>query len=177
MPRVYFPPIGTVAERASAKVWPGAWVDATGYNKRYRIGTPLEAYHTGADLNCNSPTWDADAHSGVYAIAEGEVIAVGRYSGWGQLIIIHHTPDGGPSVYARYAHVESPLVRVGQRVLAQEQIASVGNGDGLVAYHLHFDVSSTNKLRDNPADWPKLDRTRLEQIGRASCRERVSSPV
>lgn len=58
----YTAPIGTEAERASGKIWPGAWGDATGYATRYRIGSPNEAYHTGADLNCNTPIWDADAH-------------------------------------------------------------------------------------------------------------------
>jgi hypothetical protein len=64
----YTAPIGTEAERASGKIWPGSWFDATGYARHYRIGQPNEAYHTGADLNCNTPVWDSDAHSGDEAI-------------------------------------------------------------------------------------------------------------
>ncbi len=156
-------PIGVTAERRSAKVWPGQWLDATGYGVRYRLGTPQEAYHTGADLNLNAPYYDADAHSPVYAAASGVVTFVGRIAGWGRVIVIRHDPlvTTGQVVYGRYAHVEAPRVAVGKRVVRGEQIASVGNADGLYPYHLHFDISPTTILESQPGHWPKLNLNNL----------------
>ncbi|MEP7288233.1 MAG: peptidoglycan DD-metalloendopeptidase family protein [Chloroflexota bacterium] len=156
-------PIGIATDRRSSTVWPGQWIDATGYAIRYRIGTPQEAYHTGADLNLNAPYFDADAHSPVYAAASGIVTYVGRVMGWGNLIIVRHDPliADGQVVYARYAHVESIRVALGQRVTRGEQIANVGNADGVYPYHLHFDISPTKILDSQPGHWPLLDLTNL----------------
>ncbi len=152
-------PIGTPEERASGQVWPGGWFDATGFPVRYRIGTPYEAYHTGADLNLNTPYWDADAHSPVYAAASGVVTHAARLPGWGNVIIIRHDPlvTTGQVVYGRYAHVEDMRVQVGQRVTRGQRISSVGDAYGAFPYHLHFDISPTSVLQTQPFHWPKLD--------------------
>jgi murein DD-endopeptidase MepM/ murein hydrolase activator NlpD len=156
-------PIGQFAERAAAPVWPGKWFDATGFAARYRIGTPAESYHTGADLNLNVPSWDLDAHSPVYAAANGVVTYADRLPGWGNVIIIKHDPllADGRIVYGRYAHVENMRVQVGQRVVRGEQISSIGNAEGAYPYHLHFDVSPSNVLQTEPWHWPKLNLTNL----------------
>ncbi len=153
------PPIGIPAERQGAAVWPGDWFDATGFAARYRVGTPYEAYHTGADLNLNKPQWDADAHTPVYAAAHGVVTHAARIPGWGNVIVIRHDPliTDGRVLYARYAHVENVRVQVGQRVVRGEQIASVGNAEGTYPYHLHYDLSPTGILQTQPWHWPKLD--------------------
>jgi len=111
----YDVPIGTAAERAAAEVWPGKWFDATGFARRYRVGTSGEAYHTGADLNLNHPYWDADKHSPVYAAASGVVTYANRVAGWGNIIIIRHDPliTTGQVLYGRYAHVQDMRVKVG----------------------------------------------------------------
>ncbi|MFN8419335.1 MAG: peptidoglycan DD-metalloendopeptidase family protein [Anaerolineae bacterium] len=157
------PPIGSTADRASAKVWPGSWFDATGFARRYRIGSPAEAYHTGADLNLNAPAWDSDAHTPVYAAASGVVQTVRRYATWGYIIVIRHDPLAatGQVVFGRYAHIENPRVREGQRVKRGDQIANVGNADGTQPYHLHFDISPTDILKDRPDHWPKLNLSNL----------------
>ncbi|MCZ7547486.1 MAG: peptidoglycan DD-metalloendopeptidase family protein [Anaerolineae bacterium] len=158
-------PVGTAAERATAQIWPGHWVDATGFGTRYRIGTPDEAFHTGADLNLNKPTWDADAHMPVYAVASGEVTFVGKLEGWGNLVVIKHDPlvTTGEVMYARYAHVEEPRVAAGDRVQRGEAIAKVGDADGLYPYHLHFDLSPTDILGRRPGHWPRLDWNALKE--------------
>ncbi len=158
-------PIGTREERASEKVWPGHWFDATGYAARYFIGTPQEAYHTGADLNLNRPYFDADAHSPVYAAASGTVTFAGRLAGWGNVIIIRHDPllSTGRVMYSRYAHVQDVRVKVGDRVQRGQQIANVGNAEGSQPYHLHFDLSPTDILEKAPWDWPRLDLERLKR--------------
>jgi len=153
-------PIGTGIERAGTQVWPGRWFDATGYDVLYNNNS---AYHTGADLNLNYPTWDSDALSPVVAAASGVVTTSARFTVWGWIIVIRHDPliTTGQVVYARYAHVTNPIVKVGQRVQRGEQIANVGNADGTQPYHLHFDISPTDILNRVPSHWPKLNRAAL----------------
>ena len=151
----YTAPIGTEVERASGKIWPGSWFDATGYAKYYTAAAGA-AYHTGADLNLNAPYFNADAHSAVYAIADGLVTCSQVFPVWGHIIVIWHS-----DIFARYAHVEKPLVKVGDVVKQGQQIASVGNANGAQPWHLHFDISPTTILREKPAHWPKLNLTEL----------------
>lgn len=159
----YDSPVGTAAERRGDKLWPGNWFDATGFDRLYRVGTPNQAYHTGADLNMNEPYWDADAHSPVYAAASGVVVFADRLPGWGNVIVIRHDPliSTGQVLYGRYAHVEGVRVQVGDRVVRGQQICKVGNADGLFTYHLHFDLSPTAVLETQPWHWPRMNRTEL----------------
>ncbi|HVO68949.1 MAG TPA: peptidoglycan DD-metalloendopeptidase family protein [Aggregatilineaceae bacterium] len=159
----YDSPVGTASERRGDKVWPGNWFDATGFDRLYRVGTSEQAYHTGADLNMNEPYWDADAHSPVYAAASGVVTFADRLPGWGNVIVIRHDPliSNGQALYGRYAHVESLIAKVGDRVVRGEQICKVGNAEGLFPYHLHFDLSPTTILATQPWNWPKMDRASL----------------
>lgn len=139
-------PVGTPLERAGAKVWPGKWIDVNCYGTRYDLG-----FHTGADLNLPS---DLDAHSPVYAVAEGRVIFSNRVTGnWGNLIVIKHSTPEGP-VFSRYGHVEEMAVRAGETVSRGQQICKVGNAYGKWAFHLHFDMSNhPTRLQAEPADW------------------------
>lgn len=95
----------------------------------------------------------------MYAAASGVVTYSNRVAGWGHIIIIRHDPliTTGQVLYGRYAHVSSPIVKVGDRVVRGQQIAKVGNAEGLYAYHLHFDLSPTAVLETQPWHWPKLN--------------------
>ncbi|PJF40704.1 MAG: hypothetical protein D6737_19750 [Chloroflexi bacterium] len=158
----YDSPVGTPSERASDKLWPGRWYDASPFGRLYFRGTPNEAYHTGADLNLPS---DADAHDPVSAAASGVVVFASRLRVWGNVIIIKHDPlvTNGVELYGRYAHVENMKVKVGDRVTRGQQIASVGNAFGQWAYHLHFDLSPTTILESNPAHWPGRNKSALDK--------------
>jgi murein DD-endopeptidase MepM/ murein hydrolase activator NlpD len=147
------PPVGTAEERMGTKIWPGTWFDATGYATLY---TASGTYHTGADLNNNQPSWDADRLAPVYAVADGVVTFSARGgASWGNLIIIRHDPlPDGAVVWSRMGHVTSPIVREGDRVVRGQQIAQVGNAEGAFPYHLHFDVVVTDVLERNPSHWP-----------------------
>jgi murein DD-endopeptidase MepM/ murein hydrolase activator NlpD len=153
-------PVGTASERASSQVWAGKWVDASPFGQLYFIGTPSEAYHTGADLNLPA---DADARSPVYSTASGTVTFAARVPIWGNLIVIRHDPlpGSGMVMYSRYGHVEDIQVQVGQRVTRGQQIAKVGNAFGRYAYHLHFDLSPTTILEQKPEHWPGRNRDAL----------------
>lgn len=150
------PPIGTEAERSSGKVWPGTWVDATPYGTFY-FG---KWFHTGADLNNNSPRHDADAHAEIYSIGDGVVTYSQLYSKqhWGNLVIIDHGIVDGKPLFSRYAHVEDLQVSKGDTVKMGQFIARVGNQFGVFAYHLHFDISTTMQLLKQPYYWPGGDK-------------------
>lgn len=143
------PPIGVQPD----KFWPDGWFDATGYGNYYTAGN---AYHTGADLNCNTPVFDSDAHSAVRSIADGVVIYTRQYDVWGNVVVIKYG-----RITARYAHLENVLVKEDQRVTQGQQIASVGNANGSQPYHLHFDICDSNALLCSGDDWPKLDKQRV----------------
>lgn len=157
------PPIGTPEERMSSEVWPGDWYDATGYATYYTAVGP--AYHTGADLNLPH---DLDRRAPVYAPADGVVTFSGRSSGaWGRLIVIRHDPlPDGQVVWSRMAHITSPLVREGDRVERGQQIASIGNAEGQLPFHLHFDIAVTDILERRPDHWPgnNLDLVRRHYV-------------
>ena len=147
------PPIGTAAERVGSQVWPGQWFDATGYASFYT--TVGAAYHTGSDLNLPS---NVDKDMPVYAAAGGIVTFSGltsTSSTWGQIIVIRHDPlADGKVVWSRYAHIENRIVKAGDRVERGQQIAQIGNAEGKLAYHLHFDIAKTSVLETNAAHWP-----------------------
>lgn len=157
-------PVGTAEERRGAKLWPGDWFDATGFATRYRDSGGNTAYHTGADLNLNKPRWNVDAGMPVYAVASGVVTFAESKRVWGNIVVIRHDPltPGGPRVYSRSAHLAEVWVRKGQRVRRGEQIGTIGKPTGGTE-HLHFDISPTEALFNNPADWPRLDWARLHR--------------
>jgi len=153
-------PVGTPEERASAQVWPGKWFDATGYAKRYQVGTRPWYVHTGCDLNINFPAYNADAHAPVYAAADGRVVAAAVYPVWGKVVVIEHTLEDGQKLWTRYAHLEKIYVQVGDLVTRGFLIGTVGNAEGTQAWHLHYDVARID-LGVKPTDWPGDDAARV----------------
>ncbi len=155
-------PVGTVEERAGAKLWPGGWFDATGYGTRYQVGTRPYAVHTGADLNCNTPAYNADAHAPVYAAADGLVVAADTYPVWGKIVVIQHTLEDGRLIWTRYAHLDKMYARLGDNVTRGFLIGTVGNADGTQAWHLHFDVAHID-LGVKSTDWPGDNAERVKR--------------
>ncbi|MDX2140416.1 MAG: peptidoglycan DD-metalloendopeptidase family protein [Chloroflexota bacterium] len=153
----YDSPVGTQEERRGTRVWPGRWLDASPFGRLYFVGTPSEAYHTGADLNLPQ---DADRGAPVYACASGVVVFAARLPTWGNVIVIKHDPlaTTGQVMYSRYGHVGDMLVGVGARVRRGQQISIVSNAFGRWAFHLHFDLSPTTILETEPSHWPGRDR-------------------
>lgn len=150
-------PIGTDEDRNAAKAWAGGWFDATGF-ATYYTATGRPAYHTGADLNL--PNYK-DSKKPVYASAAGEVVFVGKVSGWqGVLIVVKH--DIG--VWTRYAHTGEPVVDKGQIVQRGSLLGFIGDyaPAGPANDHLHFDVARID-LGAKPWDWPGMDIARLKR--------------
>lgn len=156
-------PVGTEAERRSTEVWPKGWRDVSPYAELYLIGTPREAYHTGADLNFGRSGND-DLGMPVYSVASGVVIYQAELRPWGNLTIIKHDPlktANGQVVYSRYGHMQNVTIKVGDRVRRGQLIGEIGTGGGRYIAHLHFDICTTTVLERSPGDWPGMDRPRL----------------
>lgn len=156
------PPVGDDGERRSEELWPGDWTDANPFGNYYRLYNSYN-YHTGADLNLNKPAWDSDRGQPVFAAASGTVTFAGRMRNWGNIVIIRHDPlePNGSRVYTRSAHLGRIDVERGQRVQRGQQIGTVGRDEHNGPFHLHFDVSPTEVLFNDPGDWPGLDRRRV----------------
>jgi murein DD-endopeptidase MepM/ murein hydrolase activator NlpD/uncharacterized protein YraI len=158
----YDSPIGTSSDRQGSRVWPSGWLDASPFGRLYFIGTPSEAYHTGADLNFGKPYEDKGMP--VYACASGVVTFAGTLRIWGYVIVIRHDPlyvPGGEVLYSRYGHVQNLRVSAGQRVTRGQQIAEIGDAFGRFIPHLHFDLSPTTVLETRPSDWPGTNQASL----------------
>lgn len=158
-------PVGTVEQRESGQVWPAGWVDATGYLTRYQLGSGY-AVHTGADLNLNTPVFDMDRNKPVYAAASGKVTYAGVPSqAWqGVVIIRHQDAAGAVMAYTRYAHLQPDeiTVRAEDWVKVGEMVGLTGRnmvGSSAGPFHLHFDVSTTSALLNDPGHWPGDNRT------------------
>ena len=151
----YDSPVGTTEQRRGSQVWPQGWIDASPFAKLYFVGTPSEAYHTGADLNFGTPYQDKGMP--VYSVTGGTVTFAGPLPVWGNVIIVKHDPlfaPNGEVLYSRYGHVQNMRVKVGDRVQRGTQLAEIGDGFGRFVPHLHFDLSPTTILETRPTDWP-----------------------
>ncbi|MFD0207254.1 MULTISPECIES: M23 family metallopeptidase [Saccharothrix] len=85
----------------------------------------------------------------ILSAADGVVIEAGSASGFGLWVKVEHA-DGSVTVYG---HVDSYSVRKGQRVLAGEQIARMGNRGFSTGPHLHFEVWNPDGKKINPLSW------------------------
>ncbi|MCZ6760706.1 MAG: M23 family metallopeptidase [Gemmatimonadetes bacterium] len=93
--------------------------------------------HEGIDIS-------ADMNTPIIASAAGTVIDAGWVPGYGQLVTIDH----GFGVVTKYAHASRILVRVGQRVERNEEVALVGSSGISTGPHLHYEVIVDGKNID-----------------------------
>ncbi|MDR1472256.1 MAG: peptidoglycan DD-metalloendopeptidase family protein [Synergistaceae bacterium] len=86
--------------------------------------------------------------SPIAAAADGVVSVTAnggrRYSGYGKIIIIDH----GNGVHTVYAHCDSLLVKMGQRVKKGDFIGTVGRTGRATTDHVHFEVRIAGKKVD-----------------------------
>ncbi len=159
-------PVGSPQERQTpgGTTWPDTWYSSNPYKNRYSLlGTPT--IHTGDDLLVKR---GGTFGQPIYATASGIVTNAKRLAGsWGDVIVIRHDPlvGTGQVVYSRYGHVGDMLVRVGDRVVRGQRIATISDAYGVFRSvpHLHFDISPTRILESSPGDWPGMDMTRIER--------------
>ncbi|MDT7733439.1 MAG: hypothetical protein QOE12_613 [Mycobacterium sp.] len=107
-------------------------------NFGYRWGV----LHAGIDLANSIGT-------PIHAVSDGVVIAAGPTAGYGMWVKLRHA-DGTVTLYG---HVNTAMVSVGQRVMAGDQIATVGNRGNSTGPHLHFEVLLGGSQRVDPVPW------------------------
>ncbi len=104
----------------------------------YRWG----AMHAGVDLA-------APIGTPIYAVADGVVTDAGPTAGFGAWVKVRHA-DGTVTLYG---HVNTWVVSVGQRVMAGDQIATVGNRGQSTGPHCHFSVLLNGTDYIDPQPW------------------------
>ena len=112
----------------------GVWTSGFGY----RWG----ALHGGIDIANSIGT-------PILAASDGVVIDVGPTAGYGAWVKLRHA-DGTVTLYG---HVNSWLVSKGDRVMAGDQIATIGNRGNSTGPHLHFEVLLNGTNRVDPVPW------------------------
>lgn len=112
----------------------GVWTSGFGY----RWGV----LHGGIDIANSIGT-------PILAAADGVVIDAGPTAGYGAWVKLRHA-DGTVTLYG---HVNSWLVSIGQRVMAGDQIATIGNRGNSTGPHLHFEVLLGGTDRVDPVGW------------------------
>jgi murein DD-endopeptidase MepM/ murein hydrolase activator NlpD len=112
----------------------GVWTSGFGY----RWGV----LHAGIDIANSIGT-------PIYAVADGVVTDAGPAAGFGAWVKIRHN-DGTVTLYG---HVNTWLVSVGQRVMAGDQIATIGNRGNSTGPHCHFGVLLNGTTYVDPVPW------------------------
>ncbi|KMO74001.1 hypothetical protein BST22_20775 [Mycolicibacterium chubuense] len=112
----------------------GVWTSGFGY----RWGV----LHAGIDIANSIGT-------PIYAAADGVVTDAGPTAGYGAWVKVKHS-DGTVTLYG---HVNTWLVSVGQRVMAGDQIATIGNRGNSTGPHLHFSVLLNGTDFIDPVPW------------------------
>jgi murein DD-endopeptidase MepM/ murein hydrolase activator NlpD len=117
-------------------VMPTKGIFTSGFGYRWGV------LHAGIDLANSIGT-------PIRAVSDGVVIDAGPTAGYGMWVKLRHA-DGTVTLYG---HVNSTMVRVGQRVMAGDQIATMGNRGNSTGPHLHFEVLLGGTQRVDPVPW------------------------
>jgi len=126
---------------------------SSGFGYRADPFTHAGAFHPGLDFR--GPTG-----APIYAAAPGTVSFAGQRSGYGNCVEVTH----GPGLVTRYAHMSAFRARVGQQVVAGQQIGAIGSTGRSTGPHLHFEV----RINDRPVNPRPFLEVRLhvpEKIG------------
>ncbi|MGM0426364.1 MAG: peptidoglycan DD-metalloendopeptidase family protein [Thermodesulfobacteriota bacterium] len=110
-------------------IWPAKGWLSSRFGQRTSPFTGKEEFHEGIDISARMST-------PIVVTADGVVAFSGREQGYGRVIKIDH----GHGLSSKYAHLQKPLVKQGQRVKRGESIGLVGNTGKTTGAHLHYEV-------------------------------------
>lgn len=120
----------------------------SGFGIREDPRSKKRAQHQGIDIS-------APIGTEVYATADGVVItAEKRPEGFGTIVEISHRENG--KLITRYAHLDSFVVKLGQKVKKGDLIASVGSSGWSLGPHIHYEIRVDGKAV-NPEKYIKND--------------------
>ena len=85
----------------------------------------------------------------ILAASDGVVIDAGPTAGFGMWVKLRHS-DGTVTLYG---HVNTINCNIGERVMAGDQIATIGNRGNSTGPHLHFEVLLNGTNRTDPVPW------------------------
>lgn len=85
----------------------------------------------------------------IVAVADGTVIEAGPAQGFGMWVRLLHD-DGTVTIYG---HIDTATVSAGQRVMAGDQIATIGNRGFSTGPHCHFEVWLNGVDKVDPLPW------------------------
>jgi len=117
-------------------VMPTKGIPTSGFGYRWGV------LHGGIDLANSIGT-------PILAVADGVVIDAGPAAGFGLWVKLRHN-DGTVTVYG---HVNTINCNIGERVMAGDEIATMGNRGNSTGPHLHFEVWLNGTNRVDPVPW------------------------
>jgi murein DD-endopeptidase MepM/ murein hydrolase activator NlpD len=117
-------------------VMPTKGIFTSGFGYRWGV------LHGGVDLANSIGT-------PILAVSDGVVTDAGPTAGYGMWVKLRHA-DGTVTLYG---HVNTTMVSVGERVMAGDQIATMGNRGDSTGPHLHFEVLLGGSNRVDPVPW------------------------
>lgn len=120
---------------------------ASGYGMRIDPIYKTPRFHAGMDFNGKVGTE-------IYATGSGTVKLSEWYSGYGNCVIVDH----GYGYQTLYGHCHELKVRVGQKVVRGQVIATLGSTGKSTGPHLHYEVKIRGQ-HDNPAKYFFMDLT------------------
>lgn len=97
----------------------------------------IETMHWGVDFAASIGT-------SVYAAAAGTVISARYLDDYGKVVDVDH----GDSTRTRYAHLNSILVKPGDKISKGDKIGEVGNTGRSTGPHLHYEVEVAGRRVD-----------------------------
>lgn len=128
--------------------WP---VDSAQFTRGYFTGTRRP--HFGIDLA-------GPKGSAIISAQDGVVIYTGRdFKGFGKMVLV----ESGYGWATLYAHLDTILVREGQRVQQGEVVGSMGRTGRATGVHLHFEIRK-NKAPVDPLNYLPNGRQMVEKF-------------
>ncbi|MEU4322551.1 M23 family metallopeptidase [Nocardia fluminea] len=130
-----------LAAQESAKLRP-LFAKFTSGNYTSGFGARWGVQHLGIDVA-------GPIGTPIYAVADGTIIEAGPASGFGMWVRVLHD-DGTVTIYG---HIDTATVSQGERVMAGDQIATMGNRGFSTGPHCHFEVWLNGTDKIDPIPW------------------------
>ncbi len=126
---------------STPSIWPARGFITSGFGYRRSPYTKTLRMHEGLDIANKVGT-------PVIAPADGIVVFAGIEGGYGKLLAIDH----GYGITTRYGHLDSILVKEGDKVKRGKKIGSIGHTGLTTGPHLHYEVR-VNSVPVNPKNY------------------------